>query len=106
MKNIRMLLLIVAAISAFAEEPAKPVSAKCLVVKSIGSHAFRNVLLGGIGGALISKEQYQVVNAINYPAQAGQKFHGIDLQTIEASGTKVVILPKKFLPQDVKNACQ
>lgn len=106
MKNIRMLLLIMTAISAFAEEPAKPVPAKCLVVKSIGSHAFRNVLLGGIGGALISKEQYQVVNAINYPAQAGQKFHGNDLQTIEAGGTKVVILAKKFTPEEVQKACQ
>lgn len=85
-----------------ADKPAP----KCLVVKSIGSHAFRNIMLGGLAGALISKEQYQVVDAVGYPAQAGQKFHGSDLQTIQTSGAKVVILPKRFTPEDVRKACQ
>ena len=89
-----------------AQEPAKPSETKCLAVKSIGSHAFRNIMLGGIAGALVSKEQYQVVDAVNYPAQSGQKFHGSDLATIQTSGTKVVILPKRFTPEDVRRACR
>lgn len=99
-------LFMAACIVLKAQEPAKPSEPKCLAVKSIGSHAFRNIMLGGIAGALVSKEQYQVVDAVNYPAQAGQKFHGSDLSTIQTSGTKVVILPKRFTPEDVRKACR
>lgn len=97
--------LIWTAFKASAQEPAKIVS-PCIAVKSIGSHGFRNVLLGGVAGALISKEQYQVVKVSNYPAQIGQKFHGSDLKTLQDGGTKVIILPKKFAPEDIVKACQ
>ena len=74
----------------FAQSPQQPLnnqpvtaaSASCIAVKSIGSHAFRNIMLAGVAGALISKQQYEVVSAVNYPARVGQKFHGNDLQTI------------------------
>jgi hypothetical protein len=77
----------------------------CLAVKPIGSHAFRNVMLLGVAGALISHQQYEVVEVIDYPAHVGEKFHGSDLQTI--SGTsKVVVLDKKYSPEDLQKACQ
>lgn len=73
---------------------AKPADAKptgsngCLAVKPIGSHAFRNIMLAGVAGALISKQQYQVVDVVDYPSHVGTKFHGNDLQTISSNGTK------------------
>src|SRR6185437_2585080 len=90
---------------------AKPADAKpagsngCLAVKPIGSHAFRNIMLAGVAGALISKQQYQVVDVVDYPSHVGTKFHGNDLQTISSNGTKVVILDKKYKEEDVQKAC-
>jgi hypothetical protein len=77
----------------------------CLAVAPIGSHAFRNIMLAGVAGALISKQQYEVVDVVNYPGRIGQKFHGNDLQTIQSSGTKVVILDKHYTPADLQKAC-
>jgi hypothetical protein len=87
-------------------QEASPKSAPCIAVKSVGSHAFRNIMLGGIAGALISKQQYKVVDVVDYPAHVGQKFHGNELQTIQQNGTKVVILDKKYTPEDLKAACK
>ena len=85
---------------------AKPAGTNgCLAVKPIGSHAFRNIMLAGVAGALISKQQYQVVDVVNYPSHVGSKFHGNDLQTISSNGTKVVILDKKYKEEDVQKAC-
>ena len=81
----------------------KPTS--CLAVIEAGSHAFRNIMLGGLAGAIVSKKQYKVVNAVNYPAHIGQKFHGGDLQMFSSSGTKVIILDKKYSPEDLQTAC-
>jgi len=78
----------------------------CLAVKPIGSHAFRNVMLLGVTGALISKQQYQVMDAVNYPVSVGTKFHGDDLQTITSSGTKVVILGKHYKEEELQKACR
>lgn len=77
----------------------------CLAVKSVGSHALRNIMLAGVAGALVSKEQYEVMAATNYPAKVGQKYHGNDLQTIQNGGTKVVILEKDAKQDDVAKAC-
>jgi hypothetical protein len=70
-------------------------STGCIAVKPAGSHAFRNIMLAGVAGALISKAQYKVVDVANYPAKVGQKYHGNELQTIQSGGTKVIILDKK-----------
>ena len=80
-------------------------SKPCLAVKDAGSHAFRNIMLAGVAGALISKKQYQVVDAVEYPARIGQKFHGNDLQTLQAGGTKVIILGKNYTSDDLHKAC-
>jgi len=87
------------------EAPPKPPQ-PCLAVVEAGSHAFRNIMLGGIAGALVSKKQYKVVKAVNYPAKIGQKFHGSDLQMFSSSGTQVIILDKKYTPEMLEKACQ
>jgi hypothetical protein len=81
-------------------------SKACLAVKDAGSHAFRNIMLAGVAGALISKKQYQVLDVVNYPATPGQKFHGNDLQTLQAGGTRIVILDKKYSAEDLHKACR
>jgi hypothetical protein len=88
-------------IKASAQQPAKG----CMAVSPIGSHAFRNVMLLGVAGAFISHMQYQVVDAVDYPAKVGQKYHGNDLQTIQGSGTKVVLLAKHYTAEDLHMAC-
>jgi hypothetical protein len=95
----------------FAETNVAPVrqasaSKGCLAVKDAGSHAFRNIMLGGLAGALVSKKQYQIVDVVDYPAKIGQKFHGNDLQTLQSGGTRVVILDKKYTPDDLHSACK
>lgn len=104
MKTLRIFAMAAFALPAIAQNP-KPAPG-CIAVKSLGSHAFRNIMLGGIAGALMSKEQYQVVDVVSYPAHTGQKFHGNDLQAIQASGTKVVILAKHYTGEDLRKACQ
>ena len=88
-----------------APQPVQASSKVCLAVKPVGSHAFRNVMLFGVAGALISKAQYQVVDAKNYPARVGQKYHGNELQTLSTSGVKVVILDKHYTTEDLHRAC-
>jgi hypothetical protein len=88
-------------IRAGGQQPAKG----CMAVSPIGSHAFRNVMLFGVAGAFISHMQYQVVDAVDYPAKVGQKYHGNDLQTIQGSGTKVVLLAKHYTAEDLHMAC-
>ncbi len=78
----------------------------CLAVRDAGSHAFRNIMLAGVAGALISKKQYQVVDALDYPAAVGQKFHGNDIQTLQTGGTRIVILGKNYTPEDLHRACR
>jgi len=81
-------------------------SPSCLVVQAAGSHSLRNmVLVGPIGGALISKQQYKVLATNSYPAKVGDKFHGNELDTIQKSGTKVVIVGKKVSKDDIAVAC-
>jgi len=88
------------------EQKDQPLNRACMAVKPIGSHAFRNIVLFGAAGALISHEQYQVVDVMNYPSHVGQKYHGNDLQTIESSGTRIAILPKHYTAEDLHKACR
>jgi hypothetical protein len=77
----------------------------CLAVKPIGSHAFRNIMLAGVAGAIISKQQYKVTDVADYPVAVGTKYHGNDLQTISQNGTKVVILDKNVKDDVATKAC-
>jgi len=63
-------------------------------------------MLLGVAGALISHQQYEVVDVVNYPAHVHEKYHGNDLQTIEGSGTKVVVLDKHYTSDDLHKACR
>jgi hypothetical protein len=78
----------------------------CIAVQPIGTHAIRNIALFGVAGAFVSKEQYKVVDVTGYPARVGQKYHGNDLQTIQGSGAKVVLLSKHYTQDELRKACQ
>lgn len=114
MRHALLFPFALAALLSFAQQSAQSQSGQlvqtaarsCLAVKPIGSHAFRNIMLAGVAGALISHQQYQVVDAVGYPAAVGQKFHGNDLQTISSGGTKVAILDKHYTADDLHKACQ
>lgn len=90
-----------------ASQPAAHAYTKgCIALQPAGSHAFRNVMLLGVAGAFLSKEQYRVVDVAGYPAHVGQKYHGNDLQTIQGNGTKVVLLNKHYTQDDLRKACE
>lgn len=55
--------------------------------------------------AIQSLVTFLLVDVANYPARMGQKFHGNDLQTIQSSGTKVVILEKHYTEDELHKAC-
>lgn len=78
----------------------------CIAVQPMGTHAFRNIMLFGVAGAFVSKEQYKVVDVTGYPARMGQKYHGNDLQTVQGNGTKVVLLDKHYTQDELRKACQ
>jgi hypothetical protein len=109
-----VLLTTTAVVGAQAPQPAAPATATplpigskgCLAVFDAGSHAFRNIMLGGLAGALVSKKQYKVADAVDYPAKIGQKFHGNDLQTLQQGGTRIVILDKKYSADELHKACR
>ena len=111
-KKLIFPLLLAVVLPVVAQEPQQqPVSTQqstqpkaCLTVVNAGSHAFRNIMLGGIAGAVISKTQYKVVDSVNYPAHEGQKFHGNDLQTIQTGGVHVTVLDKKYTAADLATA--
>jgi hypothetical protein len=114
MKHALLVAMLFAGVTTFAQtksqiqsdtSPAQAQPGACIAVKSIGSHALRNYILIGVAGVLLSREQYQVVDAVNYPAKIGQKFHGSDLQTLASSGTKVAILEKHYTPENLHEAC-
>ena len=92
--------------ASLASAPQPTVSRRgCVAVTSVGSHIVRNTILWGATGALLSREQYQVVDAVDYPARIGEKFHGNDLQTI-GSSARVVVLSKHFTADELHKACQ
>ncbi|MHB8413723.1 MAG: hypothetical protein ACYDDI_17540 [Candidatus Acidiferrales bacterium] len=97
-KTLFMLALFAVAVPLQAQAAPGKTKQGCIAVKPAGSHAFRNIMLLGVAGAMISKAQYQVLDVQNYPAKIGQKFHGNDLQTIQNGGTRVLILDKKQKP--------
>ena len=78
-----------------AQQPPSTQTESCITVLDPGSHAFRNTVLRGTAGAVISKTQYKLVDSVNYPAHDGQKFHGNDLQMMQSEGVHVTILDKK-----------
>jgi hypothetical protein len=114
MRYTIVVFVMLAALACSAQQPAEsasavppsPASKGCLAVKPVGSHAFRNVMLLGVTGALISKQQYQVLSVKDYPSHVGQKYHGNDLQTIQGGGTRVVIMDKKYSSEELENACK
>ena len=93
-------------VSAQETTSAAQPSRGCLAITDAGSHAFRNIMLGGVAGALVSKKQYKVVDAVDYPAKIGQKFHGNDVQTIQTGGTRIVFLDTNYSADELHRACR
>lgn len=98
-----LLATILLTVTVFAQQPAQPqqqspaqapVQAKpCVIAQHEGSHAFRNVMLLGVAGAVISKERYKVLESNVAGITPGEKMHGEELQA-RTQGAKVVVVKK------------
>jgi hypothetical protein len=78
----------------------------CVIVQHEAGHAFRNVMLLGVAGAVISKERYKVVESNVAGLTAGEKMHGDELQA-RTQGVRVQVLRKntKEELQSAHDAC-
>jgi hypothetical protein len=112
MKNL-ILTIVILSVAAIAQQPAPseqptqaPAQAKpCAIVQHEGGHAFRNVMLLGVVGAVISKERYKVVESTVAGLNPGEKMHGDELQA-RTQGAKVVVLRKnKNGVAEAREAC-
>ncbi len=102
MKKI-LLATILLTVMAFAQQPAQPQqqsqsqppaqSKPCVIVQHEGSHAFRNMMLLGVAGAVISKERYKVLESNVAGIKPDDKMHGDELQA-RTQGAKVVVVKK------------
>ncbi len=60
-------------------------------------YMLRNLVLLGEADAVFNRQRHEFVNAVDYPARVGRKFHGDEQQTI-SSTTKVAVLDKHYAP--------
>ena len=89
-----------------AQSPTPAQGKPCVIVQHEGGHAFRNVMLLGVAGAVISKERYKVVESNVAGITLGEKMHGDELQA-RTQGAKVLVLRKnnKDELQAARDAC-
>jgi hypothetical protein len=100
MKKTPLVTILLTAM-AFAQQPAQPQQQsqsqptaqpkQCVIVQHEGSHAFRNFMLLGVAGAVISKERYKVLESNVAGTKPGDKMHGDELQA-RTQGAKVVVV--------------
>lgn len=98
-----LLATILLTVTAFAQQPAQPQQQSptqsptqarpCVIAQHEGSHAFRNMMLLGVAGAVISKERYKVLESNVAGITPGEKMHGDELQA-RTQGAKVVVVKK------------
>lgn len=85
-----------------ATQTAKPY----VVVVREGSHWFRNTLLLGVSGAVISKERYDVVETTSNLFRVGEKMHGSELNArIGNSDVKLCVADNKKALPNVRKQC-
>jgi hypothetical protein len=85
--------------------PQAPALVKpCVIVEHEGGHTFRNVMLFGVVGAVISKERYKVVESNVAGLKPGEKMHGDELQA-RTQGTRVIVMGKKEGITEAREAC-
>lgn len=122
MKNLTPVIaiatLMLSVTAAFAQQPSAseqqtqpqaqaqaPAAVKpCVIVEHEGGHTFRNVMLFGVVGAVISKERYKVVESNVAGLKPGEKMHGDELQA-RTQGTKVIVMGKKEGLTEAREAC-
>jgi hypothetical protein len=87
-----------------AQAQAPALVKPCVIVEHEGGHTFRNVMLFGVVGAVISKERYKVVESNVAGLKPGEKMHGDELQA-RTQGTKVIVMGKKEGLAEAREAC-
>ena len=89
------------------QQSSTPAQSKpCVIVQHEGGHTFRNVMLLGVAGAVISKERYKVIESNVAGLAPGEKMHGDELQA-RTQGAKVVVVKKNSQDelQSARDAC-
>lgn len=113
MKKIALVaVMLLCGISAKAQQTqtapsaASPAAKPYVLVVREGSHWFRNTLLLGVSGAVISKERYDVVETTSNLFRVGEKMHGSELNArIGNSDVKLCVADNKKALPNVRKQC-
>jgi hypothetical protein len=89
----------------YAQTPEMPQSPQkgCLIVKHKGTIGRRLIFTSLTGFPLALGDKYDLVDSLGYQG-AKLSYQGKELEEIQKTGTRIVVLPAKLRPEDVKNA--
>lgn len=83
--------------------PAPSASTSCLIVKHKGTIGRRLMFTALIGVPIAPGSKYDLVDTVNYQ-NAKATYKGKDLNAIQASGTRIIILENKYKSDDLQQA--
>lgn len=96
--------LTLSACAALAQDvPAPATSNSCLIVKHKGTIGRRLMFTALIGVPIAPGSKYDLVDTVNYQ-NAKATYKGKDLNAIQASGTRIIILENKYKSDDLQQA--
>ena len=75
----------------------------CLIVKHKGTVGRRLIFTALTGFPFALGDKYDLVNSLGYQG-AKLSYQGKELEQIQKTGTRIVVLPSKPRPEDAKNA--
>jgi hypothetical protein len=75
----------------------------CLIVKHKGTVGRRLIFTGLTGFPFALGDKYDLVDSLEYRG-AKLSYQGKELEQIQKAGTRIVVLPSKPRPEDVKTA--
>lgn len=82
---------------------ANPNEKGCLLVRHKGTAGRRLTWFALTGVPMAPGSKFEYVEAVNYPG-AKMNYKGKDLEKIQSSGVRVIVLDHKYSPADLENA--
>lgn len=106
MRKFYLILMVISiACGGFAQDASAPTptSKPCLIVKHKGTVGRRLMFTALIGVPIAPGSKYDLVDTVNYQ-NAKATYKGKDLEAIQSSGSRVIILENKYKSEDLQQA--